>query len=57
MRVLRAELCEVDNYDMGSLQAPLLTKQYCDNNTEGDKFGGNVACVEEIKKAGSLHKT
>jgi hypothetical protein len=45
-----AERCEMDSYNMRNLQAPLLTKQYCDNNTEGDKLGGNVACVEEIKR-------
>jgi hypothetical protein len=52
-----AERYEMDNYDTRSLQAPLLTKQYCDNNTEGNKLGGDVACVEEIKKTGNVHKT
>ena len=53
-----AECYEMDNYDMRSFQAPLLTKQYYDNNTEGDKLAGTVACVEEIKKkAGNVHKT
>ena len=33
---------------------PLLTRQYYDNNTEGDRLAGTVACVEEIKKAGNV---
>jgi hypothetical protein len=45
-----AECYEMDKYDMRSVQATLLTKQYYDDNTEGDKMAGAVACVEEIKK-------
>jgi len=44
------------NYDMRSFHAPLLTRQYY-NNTEGDRLAGTVACVEEIKTAGNVHKT
>ena len=48
--VVMAEYCEMDNYDMRSFQAPLLTKQYYDNITEDDWLAGIVACVEEKKK-------
>ena len=57
VRVVTAECYEMDNYDMRSFQTPLLKRQYYDNNTEGDRLVGTVACVEEIKKAGSVHKT
>jgi hypothetical protein len=45
-----AECYEMDNYDVRSFQAPLLTKQCYDNNTEGDKLAGTVACVVGVKK-------
>ena len=44
-----AEYCEMDNYDMRSFQAPLLTIQYYDNINEDDWLAGIVACVEEKK--------